>query len=142
MHLQKLSVGSVSIDSLIDWQARVVAARRAAGLLAVHEHVTRMFPKQKAALLEGGSLYWVIKGNIICRNKIVGLEETRNGQGLKACAILMEPELIPVRPTPKRAFQGWRYLKPEDAPPDLTKADGALDLPAELREKLLNLGAW
>lgn len=101
-----------------------------------------MFPKQKDALLNGGSLYWVIKGMIVCRNKIIALEETRNGQGLKACAILMEPELIPVAPTPRRAFQGWRYLKPEDAPVDITELAGGGELPDALRTKLFDIGAW
>ena len=142
MHLQKLSVGSVSIESLQDWQNTMVARRKARGLLACHEHVTRMFPKQKEALLDGGSIYWVIKGQILCRNKIIGLEETRNGQGLKACAILMDPTLIPVQPAPRRAFQGWRYLKPEDAPADLVGINGGDDLPRELITKLVNIGAW
>ncbi len=142
MHLQKLSVGSTGIDSLQDWQNTMVARRAARGLLPCHEHVTRMFPKQKEALLDGGSIYWVIKGVIQCRNKIIGLEETRNGQGLKACSILMDPELIPVQPQPRRAFQGWRYLKPEDAPPDLTTIEGAESLPPTLRNKLVEIGAW
>lgn len=142
MHLQKLSVGSEGIDGLQQWQNTMVARRKAAGLSAVHEHVTRMFPKQKDALLDGGSIYWVIKGQILCRNRIVGLEETRNGQGLKACSILMDPQLIPVQPAPKRAFQGWRYLKPEDAPADLTQIGEAQDLPRALMTKLVNIGAW
>lgn len=142
MHLQKLSVGAVSIEKLAAWQRRVADRRAGQGLPACHEHVTRMFPKQKEALLDGGSIYWVIKGNILCRNKIIGLEETRNGQGLKACSILMEPEPIAVSPTPRRAFQGWRYLKPEDAPEDLTQLSGGADLPPALRTKLFDIGAW
>ena len=142
MHLQKLSVGSTGIDSLQDWQNTMVARRKARGLLPCHQHVTRMFPKQKEALLDGGSIYWVIKGVIQCRNKIIGLEETRNDRGLKACAILMDPELIAVQPQPRRAFQGWRYMKPEDAPPDLTTIEGAENLPPKLRNKLVDIGAW
>jgi len=142
MHLQKLSVGSTGIDSLQDWQNTMVARRKARGLLPCHEHVTRMFPKQKEALLDGGSIYWVIKGVIQCRNKIIGLEETLNDRGLKACAILMDPKLIPVQPQPRRAFQGWRYMKPEDAPPDLTTIEGAESLPPNLRNKLVEIGAW
>lgn len=142
MHLQKLSVGSREIEDLKNWQEHVVAGRTAAGQTPVHVHVTRMFPKQKEALLQGGSVYWVIKGLILCRNPIIGLEETRNGQGLKACAILMRPELIAVEPTPRRAFQGWRYLKAEDAPADLKQISGAADLPPSLRQKLIDLGIW
>ena len=142
IHLQKLSVGSESIMTLQDWQKKVVARRRKAGLSPYHEHVTRMFPKQAEALLDGGSIYWVIKGLIQCRNEIAVLAETKTKDGRKACSILMVPKLIPVVPTPKRPFQGWRYLKIEDAPADLNEIGGANDLPPELRAKLANLGAW
>lgn len=118
--------------------------RKAAGLSAHHEHVTRMFPKQKEALEAGGSIYWVIKGMILCRNPIARLEEVIRHDGKKACSILMEPTLIPVMPTPRRAFQGWRYLRPEDAPQDLGDAIGDDDdeLPTKLMRKLVELGAW
>ena len=142
MHLQKLSVGSESIQTLKDWQKLVVRRRKAKGLSAHHQHVTRMFPKQKEALLDGGSIYWVIKGQMICRNKIVDLEEVRTNDGRKACAIIMEPKLIPVVPTPRRPFQGWRYLKPEDVPADLIGPGSGEDLPPALRRKLVELGVW
>ena len=140
--MQKLSVGSESIATLQDWQKMVVRRRKKRGLSPYHEHVTRMFPKQKDALLDGGSIYWVIKGLIQCRNEIVALDEVKTRDGRKACSILMSPKLIPVVPTPKRPFQGWRYLKVEDAPADLGEIGGANDLPPELRAKLANLGAW
>lgn len=142
MHMQKLSVGSESIATLQDWQKTVVRRRKKRGLSPYHEHVTRMFPKQIDALLDGGSIYWVIKGLIVCRNELVALEETKTRDGRKACSILMIPKLIPVVPTPKRPFQGWRYLKTEDAPADLGEIGGANDLPPELRAKLANLGVW
>ena len=142
IHLQKLSVGTESIATLQEWQVMVVRRRVEKGLSPYHQHVTRMSPKQKEALLDGGSIYWVIKGLIQCRNKIMDLEETQTQDGRKACAILMEPKLIPVVPTPKRPFQGWRYLKAEDAPADLSEIGGADELPPELRAKLANLGAW
>lgn len=142
LHLQKLSVGSESIATLHDWQKMVVRRRKKRGLSPYHEHVTRMFPKQAEALLEGGSIYWVIKGLIQCRNEIVALDQVQTQDGRKACSILMLPQLIPVVPTPKRPFQGWRYLKVEDAPADLGEVGGANDLPPELRARLANLGAW
>jgi hypothetical protein len=142
MHLQKLSVGSESIQTLADWQDYVVKRRVSQGLSPHHQHVTRMFPKQKDAIEAGGSIYWVIEGMILCRNPIVTLEETQKG-GRKACSILMEPTIIPVVPTPRRAFQGWRYLKPEDAPEDLGDGIGSGDdLPPKLMKKLVELGAW
>lgn len=144
IHLQKLSVGTESITTLQEWQKKVVARRRKAGLSAHHEHVTRMFPKQAEALLDGGSIYWVIKGMMICRNEITALEETRTRDGRKACSILMVPELIPVIPTAKRPFQGWRYLKSEDVPADLKGlGEASVDqLPPEFRAKLAYLGVW
>lgn len=141
LHLQKLSVGSESIQTLADWQDHVVSRRVAQGLSAHHVHVTRMFPKRKDELLDGGSIYWVIKGNILCRNRIIGLEETTK-QGHRACAILMDPEIVPVLPAPRRAFQGWRYLQAGDAPADLTGAASGADLPPGLRAKLIEIGAW
>jgi len=141
IHLQKLSVGSESIATLQDWQKVIVRRRVKKGLSPHHQHVTRMFPKQKEALLDGGSIYWVIKGLILCRNEIIALEETQKN-GRKACAIVMDPKLIAVVPTPKRPFQGWRYLKIEDAPADLGTINGAGELPPELRAKLVNLGVW
>lgn len=142
IHLQKLSVGTESIETLAAWQKMVVARRVKKGLSPVHEHVTRMFPKQKYALLDGGSIYWVIKGVIQCRNRIVALEEVRRSDGKKACSIQMDPELITVVPTAKRPFQGWRYLQPDAAPKDLTDITGGADLPPELRTKLVDIGAW
>lgn len=142
IHLQKLSVGTESIDTLRVWQKKVAAHRVKRGELAAHEHVTRMFPKQKEALLDGGSIYWVIKGLIQCRNRIIDLEEVRTQDGRKACAIIMDLDLIPTVPAPRRAFQGWRYLKDEDIPADIGGASGGADLPPELRTKLVNLGAW
>ena len=142
IHLQKLSVGTESIETLQVWQDSVVARRVKQGLSPHHEHVTRMTPKQREALLDGGSIYWIIKGQMQCRNKIIDLEEVRTSDGRKACAILMEPVVIPVVPTPRRPFQGWRYLRPEDAPLDISVANGGAELPAALRTKLVNLGAW
>jgi hypothetical protein len=141
VHLQKLSVGSESIQTLADWQNHVVSRRVKQGLSGHHVHVTRMFPKRREEILDGGSIYWVIKGNILCRNRIVGLEETTKN-GHRACAIMMAPELIPVFPTPRRAFQGWRYLQDGDQPADLTGIVSGEDLPPSFRAKLIELGAW
>ena len=142
VHLQKLSVGSESIKTLKEWQKLVVRRRKAKGLSAHHQHVTRMTPKRRDELLDGGSIYWVIKGQIICRNKIIDLQETRTNDGRKACAIIMDPKLIPVVPAPKRPFQGWRYLTIDDAPADLSGPNSGEDLPPGLRRKLVELGVW
>lgn len=142
LHLQKLSVGTQSIETLTEWQSHVATRRGAEGLAALPDHITRMSPKRKDELLAGGSIYWVIKGVMQCRNEILDLQSVRTNDGRKACRIVLKPGLIPVIPTPKRAFQGWRYLTPGDAPDDLSAISGAADLPAHLRAKLVDLGAW
>ena len=138
VNLIKLSVGTESVEGLAEWHA----TKRAQAPDGHPRHVTRMWPKREAEILNGGSIYWVIKGVMQCRNRIVDLEEVRTSDGRKACAIIMEPGPIPVVPAPRRAFQGWRYLKAEDAPQDITRAGGGAELPYELRTRLVNLGAW
>ena len=142
IHLQKLSVGSETVSTLRDWQKLVVRRRVQRGHSPHHEHRTRMFPKNKDGLLQGGSIYWVIKGFIQCRNEIIALEETKTRDGRRACSILMKPKIILVNPSPRRAFQGWRYLKPEDAPKDISADKQSISMPPELRAKLLSLGVW
>lgn len=106
-----------------------------------HVHVTRMFPKRGDELLNGGSLYWVIKGAIQARQSIVGLEEVTGADGIRRCAILLGSELILTQNQPRRPFQGWRYLKVEDAPSDVGPyQEGADDLPEDMRADLVKLG--
>ena len=109
VHIRKLSVGSESFESLSEWQAFRL---RQTGRL---RHVTRTMPKRRDEVLDGGSIYWVIKGVILCRQKILRLDEVIGSDGIRRCAIVMEPDMIRVEPTRKKAFQGWRYLAPADA---------------------------
>jgi hypothetical protein len=101
-----------------------------------------MTPKRKTELLDNGSLYWVIKHQIQARQRILELEEVVGDDGIKRCKIHLDPELVRTAPAPKRPFQGWRYLKPEQAPADMTEQTGGEDLPDGLRQKLIELGAW
>lgn len=134
LHLIKLCVGAESVADLTDWQARRFGGGPA-------EHVTRMWPKREAELLEGGSLYWVIKGVVLCRQRLIGLEERRGGDGILRCALRLDPEIVPVAATPKRAFQGWRYLPGADAPADLPKGRAAEPaLPPTLNRALADIG--
>ena len=104
-------------------------------------HVTRMWPKRGEELLAGGSIYWIIKGAILCRQKLIRLDEAIGSDGIRRCAIVTDPELIAVAATPKRAFQGWRYLQPNDAPSDLAQARPNDDrLPAEMQAALAAIG--
>ena len=114
---------------------------RAQGPDGAPRHVTRMWPKQESALLNGGSIYWVIKGFIQCRQRIVRLDEVFGQDGIRRCAIVLEPELFRTTSAPKRPFQGWRYLKPEEAPIDLSPERQDEDsLPVELAGALADIG--
>jgi hypothetical protein len=118
LNIVKLCVGATSIEDLTDWH-RAHAHIWAKGTT---EHVTRMWPKREEELLDGGSLYWVIKGVILARQRILGLAERRGGDGIARCALVMDAEVIRTEAAPRRAFQGWRYLAGTEAPRDLPKA--------------------
>ncbi|SMX30059.1 hypothetical protein TRP8649_04199 [Pelagimonas phthalicica] len=136
-HLIKLSVGSESVDTLADWQ-RQRAAELPDGL---PRHVTRMWPKREAEILAGGSIYWVIKGVIQCRQRVLRLDEVIGEDGIRRCAIILDPEIIRTTTAQRRPFQGWRYLSPADAPPDLSSsARHEEPLPAELAGALAEIG--
>lgn len=141
LHLIKLSVGATSVKDLKDWIAERVRQAKAKGQPGRHIHVTRMTPKREEELLDGGSIYWVIKGEIAAREKLVGIEPFRDSEGIGRCRLIMEPKLIPVEPRPMRPFQGWRYLNVKDAPPDLGKAaEGVAAMPEPMRRELRELG--
>lgn len=137
VNLIKLSVGSETIDDLAAWQA----TKRAQTAEGLPRHVTRMWPKREAEILNGGSIFWVIKGVIQCRQKIIRLDEVIGADGIRRCAIVSEPEIIRTQTSLKRPFQGWRYLKAEDAPPDLPAGRTAEEpLPVELNKALAEIG--
>ena len=134
LHLLKLCVGIESVAELRRWT--LFRAQKNPG--AVHAHVTRMRPSRGEDVLDGGSLYWVIKGQISARQRLIGLEDFVNSAGVRRCALQLDDEIVAVAPRPCRAFQGWRYLKADDAPADLGAA-GA-EMPEELRRQLSELG--
>jgi hypothetical protein len=141
LHLVKLCVGVDVVEELLEWQAERSAERLAKGQDPRPRHVTRMWPKRDGELLAGGSLYWVIRGVIRVRQRILDLQEVRGEDGIRRCAIVLDPKLVPTAPRPRSAFQGWRYLKAADAPPDIGTAPGDdPDLPPGLREALTQLG--
>lgn len=141
LHLLKLCVG---VDSIADLEGRIkqrMAEARKRGEPRKHVHVTRMSPKRSDEILAGGSLYWVIRGEIACREAITALEPMVDRDGIGRCRIVMAPKIIPVEPRPMRAFQGWRYLSAKDAPGDLDpRAKGVTALPEEMRRELRELG--
>lgn len=141
LHLVKLCVGAEDVQDLADWQKTVRARNRAAGRGAQTTHVTRMWPKRAEALLDGGSLYWVFKGVVLARQPILALEPRDGEDGIRRCAIILDPDLVLTAPQPRRPFQGWRYLTAADAPADLARGDAeAMALPPKLQAALGEIG--
>jgi len=143
LHLIKLCVGIDSVEHLAEHRAARSEEQKARGEAPHSVHVTRMFPKRAEELLDGGSLYWVIKRVVQCRQRILSLDEVIGDDGIRRCAIVMDPELVRTASVARRPFQGWRYLKADDAPMDAhDPAEGGESLPDNLRSKLIEIGAW
>ncbi len=137
IHLIKLCVGAERVEDLTDWQGNP----RAQGPDGLPRHVTRMWPKRADEVLTGGSLYWVFKGVVLCRQRVLRLDEVDRGDGILRCGIVLDAEAVPVAATPRRPFQGWRYLRPEDAPRDLPKGRAQEEaLPPSLQTALAEIG--
>jgi hypothetical protein len=141
LHILKLCVGCDSIEDLTGWRDQDAAWKRANQLPVEQYHVTRMYPKRDDEIRDGGSLYWVIKGNVQCRQKIIDLRPITGQDGISRCQIVLEHEVIPTQWQPRRPFQGWRYLAGKEAPADLQDGQkGILEMPRALREELASLG--
>lgn len=140
LNLLKLCVGATSIEDLQSWLESRLAQKRTQGLAEEHIHTTRMVPKRLEELLDGGSLYWVIKGNIQVRERLIDIRPFTDKEGIRRCDLVMDGKLVPTQWQPRRAFQGWRYLKVEDAPADLAGDGGIAALPPGLRSELAELG--
>lgn len=140
LHLVKLCVGIDSVAHLAERQAARLARMIGRGEPAELFHRTRQTPRRGAELLDGGSLYWVIKGAILAHQKIVDLRSIRGEDGISRCDIVLDARLFPTRPHPRRAFQGWRYLPFEDAPDDFGSGISGLDeIPPDMRQALFEL---
>jgi len=142
IHILKLCVGAESVDDLSRWQESRLRLSRAAGDGRLF-HTTRMVPKRQDEVLDGGSLYWVIRGVIQVRQRVIDFDSGTKEDGTACCLFFLDPALVPVRPTPKRPFQGWRYLKMQDAPADLAAGadvDDVARMPARMRKELSELG--
>ncbi len=143
IHIVKLCVGAETIDDLASWQAQRLAAQQARKEKSQIAHTTFQSPKRQEELLDGGSLYWVIKGVIQVRQRLIGFDTGHKDDGSACCLLLLDPELVPVRPVKRRPFQGWRYLSAEDAPADLgsaSKAQALAAMPPNMRRELADLG--
>ncbi len=138
INLVKLCVGAEKVADLEHWQRQP----RAKGPDGLPRHVTRMWPKRADEILNGGSLYWVFKGVVLARQRILRLDEVDRGDGIVRCGIVLDPTVVRVEPVPKRPFQGWRYLGAGDAPRDLSTARSREDdaLPPTLVAALSEIG--
>lgn len=142
LHLIKLCVGCDSVKDLKDWVSERIRAAKKKGLPPHHIHITRMTPKRTEELLAGGSLYWVIRGEIAARERLIAIEPFRDRDGIGRCRLVMQPRVIAVSPRPMRAFQGWRYFTEDAAPADLGKraAASVAAMPEPMRRELRDLG--
>lgn len=141
LHILKLCVGCESIADLEGWIADSMALWRRLGRPQEQIHTTRMVPKRIDEILDGGSLYWVIKGQIACRQRLVDIRPFKDADGIGRCNLVLEPTVVAVSPRPCRPFQGWRYLEAKAVPPDLGSAAGDLAaMPEDLRRELSQLG--
>ena len=130
VHLIKLAVGIRDMPHLIEAQS----ARAANGHPLRHR--TRHRPRRSAELSDGGSIYWVIAGTLLARQRVVGVIEDCWEDGTSCAGLLLDPSLVQVEGRPVKAFQGWRYLRIDDAPPDLREDDNPLAMPPALRNEL------
>ena len=140
LHMIKLCVGVDTVDELSEWQVKRAKERAKKGKPANPFHDTRMTPKRAEEMLAGGSLYWVIKNHIIVRQKLIGFEAVKDKDSKAMCRVHLDPELVRTKSRRKRPFQGWRYLEPGDAPPDVDGKGPALS--ADLERALKEALAW
>lgn len=135
LHLIKLCVGVESPDALRLWRAE----RAAQGLAPIVR--TRQTPKRADEILDGGSLYWVIKGQVLIRQRVLAIETLGEG-AQKRCEIRLDGQLTDTAPQPRRPFQGWRYFEAKDAPPDLAGDENGQPMSLDLAQRLREMGAW
>ena len=141
IHLVKLSAGTDSVETLAEWQAERLAKMKRDSLKPEMFHRTLQMPRRREELLDGGSIYWVIKGMIQARQRLIDFREGTRLDGTPCTVIIFDKKLMPVRPVPRRAFQGWRYLDDTDVPPDLVNGanDGLAGMPPKMRQELAEL---
>ena len=140
INLVKICVGAQSVSDLYNWQKQRVI-KECKSSQSIIRHVTRMRPKRAEELLNAGSLYWVVKGYILVRQKIIGLEDIVGSDNIVRCAIMLDPQIIQTIPKAKKPFQGWRYLNTDDAPKDsMLFSESEKQIPLSLERGLLELG--
>jgi hypothetical protein len=140
VHLIKLCVGVDTVMELAEWQAERLTRLKRAGKVPELCHRTLQTPRRRDEVLDGGSLYWVVKGFVLVRQRVIDLRADAKDDGTACCGIVLDAELVATRPHPRRAFQGWRYLDPADAPRDAKIwAERPDEMPRGMREDLREL---
>lgn len=141
LHLIKLCVGCDSVADLEEWVQQKLKEKKRRRQNPEHIHTTRMVPKRAGELVDGGSLYWVIRGQITCRERILAIRPYTDKDGVGRCRVVLDGKIVLVEPRPRAAFQGWRYLEEKEAPRDLARAaPGAARMPEAMRRELRELG--
>ena len=136
-HLKKIAVGIETIERLRIRQEMLLSAY---GKIL---HTTRNMPKQKEQLIKTGSIFWIIKRNVLVRQKILNIISVIRDDGSKGCEIELDKDLVRVIPTPMKPFQGWRYYMVDDTPPDLNLGNLENDdLPENINSELIKLGLY
>jgi hypothetical protein len=137
----KLAVGCDGIADLEEWIEETRLQYRRLGRPYEQLHTTRMNPRRLTRIEADTSLYWVIKGQLLCRQRLLEIRPFTDAQGVSRCHLVLEPVVHPVSPRPLRPFQGWRYLEAKDAPADLSRLGGqAAEMPEQLRRELAGMG--
>ena len=142
VNIVKLAVGVKSVEELALIQRRFLNQSKTQTSKGFY-HSTKLMPKKHEAIVESGSLYWVIKGVICARQKIVEIIKKEDPDGVKRCRIYLENSIIKTTPIRKRPFQGWRYLKKNRTPADIVDPVTATfdeDIPLEVQQQLLEVG--
>lgn len=140
LHLVKMAVGAESIEDIAEFQKQRRAKLKAELGKAILIHRTRNMPKREEEVLDGGSIYWIVKGFIRVRQRILGFEKRIGRDGRPDCEIRLAVQLVRTVPVAHKPIQGWRYMTAEDAPHDLTGKRGDNEMPPEMMMQLRELG--
>jgi hypothetical protein len=141
LHLLKLAVGCAGVSDLEEWIEETRLHCHRLGRTYEQLHTTRMQPRRLKTIGPATSLYWVVKGQLLCRQRLLEIRPFVDGEGISRCHLVLEPVVHPVSPRPVRPFQGWRYLTAKEAPADLAgRGDEAAEMPETLRRELAGMG--
>ncbi|OUX43509.1 hypothetical protein CBE37_02070 [bacterium TMED277] len=142
VNLVKIAVGVTTVEELILRQTEFLKKINDKNFPYFY-HSTRMMPKKYEDIISNGSLYWVIKGAICARQKVLDIVKFEDTDGKKRCKIFLAPEIKKTKPVRKRPFQGWRYLKKHITPQDLNepiKTTFDSNIPLDVQKQLLEMG--